>query len=251
MAKLISYLCGDSQSAVCLPREDDAIERPPEGSDRLEKEAWVNADCTTFSSIKHMCYWCIDVANKWWWKVCLETVQCVYKTLLANQVTYANSRYLIVNLSLKHSVTSDFGSLISFTLLKSSFKIKIFTRYKHSSVPSPYVIHFNYIRTFNALRIDGYKHLHVSSLPVVQMQVTRYALATIWRRLWLKTQVNTLHYIPYLSILKPGSNTRKSSNICWVVQQNERNKFLSPFKCRMPKLLNLVNLKMMPNVKEN
>ena len=36
-----------------------------------------------------------------------------------------------------------------------------------------------------------------------------------------------------------------------VVQQNERNKCLGPFKQRVPKLLNLINLKMMPNVKEN
>ena len=57
--------------------------------------------------------------------------------------------------------------------------------------------------------------------------------------------------LPYLSVLKPGSNTRRGSNIRWVVQQNERNKHLGPFKCRVPKLLNLINLKMVPNVKEN
>ena len=51
--------------------------------------------------------------------------------------------------------------------------------------------------------------------------------------------------IPYLSVLKRGSNTR------WVVQQNERNKCLGPLKCRVPKLLNLINLKIVPNIKEN
>ena len=34
------------------------------------------------------------------------------------------------------------------------------------------------------------------------------------------------------------------------MQQNERNKCLGPFKCQVPKLLNLINLKMVPNVKE-
>ena len=52
-------------------------------------------------------------------------------------------------------------------------------------------------------------------------------------------------YVPYLSILKPGSNIR------WVMQWNERNKRLGPFKRRVPKLLNLINLTMAPNVKEN
>ena len=51
--------------------------------------------------------------------------------------------------------------------------------------------------------------------------------------------------LPYLSVLKPGSNIRR------VVQQNERNKRLGSFKRRVPKLLNLINLKMVPNVKEN
>ena len=45
--------------------------------------------------------------------------------------------------------------------------------------------------------------------------------------------------VPYLSVLKPGSNTRRGSNIYWVVQQNERNKHLGLFKHRVPKLLNL------------
>ena len=35
--------------------------------------------------------------------------------------------------------------------------------------------------------------------------------------------------LPYLSILKPGSNTRRGSNIRRVVQQNERNKRPGPF----------------------
>ena len=50
------------------------------------------------------------------------------------------------------------------------------------------------------------------------------------------------NYIPYLSVLKPGSN------IHWVVQQNERNKHLGPFKLQVPKL---IKLKMVPNIKEN
>ena len=55
--------------------------------------------------------------------------------------------------------------------------------------------------------------------------------------------IPTLNQILYLSVLKPGSNTRRGSNICWVVQQNQRNKCLGAFKCRVPKLLNLINLK--------
>ena len=46
-------------------------------SNRLEKEVWVKVDCSCLSSIIHMRYWCIYVANRWWWKVCLETV-CVF-----------------------------------------------------------------------------------------------------------------------------------------------------------------------------
>ena len=51
--------------------------------------------------------------------------------------------------------------------------------------------------------------------------------------------------------IKAGPNTCRGSNICRVVQQNERYKHLGPFKCRVPKLLILINLKMVPNVKEN
>ena len=58
-------------------------------------------------------------------------------------------------------------------------------------------------------------------------------------------------YISYLSVLKLGSNTCKGSNICWVVQQDETNKYTGPFKYRVPKLLNLINLKMVANAKEN
>ena len=49
--------------------------------------------------------------------------------------------------------------------------------------------------------------------------------------------------LPYLSVLKPGSYTRRGLNIHWVVQQNEWNKCLDPFKHRVPKLLNLINIK--------
>ena len=65
-----------------------------------------------------------------------------------------------------------------------------------------------------------------------------------------KSAINSEVYIPYLSELKLGSNTHRGSNICWVVQQNERNICLGPFKCRVPKLLNFISLKMVPNVKE-
>ena len=44
-------------------------------------------------------------------------------------------------------------------------------------------------------------------------------------------------HIPYLSVLKLGSNTRRGSNICRVVQQKERNKHLGLFKRQVPKLL--------------
>ena len=61
---------------------------------------------------------------------------------------------------------------------------------------------------------------------------------------------NHCTYVPYLSVLKPGSNTRRSSNIHRVVQQNERNKHLGLFKCRVPKLLNLINLKMVQTLRK-
>ena len=57
--------------------------------------------------------------------------------------------------------------------------------------------------------------------------------------------------VPYLSILKLGLSTCRGSNIHQVVQQNERNQHLGPFKCRVPKLFNLINLKMVPDIKEN
>ena len=55
----------------------------------------------------------------------------------------------------------------------------------------------------------------------------------------------------YLSVLKSGSNTCRGSTICQVVLQNERNKHLGLFKHRVPKLFNLISLKMVQNVKEN
>ena len=58
-------------------------------------------------------------------------------------------------------------------------------------------------------------------------------------------------FISYLSVLKPGSNTRRGSNIRRVVQQNERNKCLGLFKRQVPKLLNLINLIMVPNINGN
>ena len=47
-------------------------------------------------------------------------------------------------------------------------------------------------------------------------------------------------YIPYLSVLKPGSYT---SYICRVVQHNEWNEYLDPFKCQVAKLLNFIDIK--------
>ena len=60
-----------------------------------------------------------------------------------------------------------------------------------------------------------------------------------------------MYKVPYLYVLNPGSNTRSGSNICRVVQQNERNRRLGSFKCWVPKLLNLINLKIVLNHKEN
>ena len=58
-------------------------------------------------------------------------------------------------------------------------------------------------------------------------------------------------YIPYWSILKPGSYTHRGSNIHRVVQQNEWNKCLGPFKHRVLKLVNLINAKIVPYIMEN
>ena len=55
----------------------------------------------------------------------------------------------------------------------------------------------------------------------------------------------------YLSVIKPGSYTRRGSTICRVVQQNEGNKCLVPFKRRVSKLFTLINVKMVPYIKEN
>ena len=107
MAKLISQSCGESQYAVCFSREDRAIWRPPEHSwmsDRLKKKAWVKADCSTFSSIKHMCCWCIDVANKWWWKVYLLKL-CVHKTPFGKS---GHIQYFILQL---HTMIMNYSEL--------------------------------------------------------------------------------------------------------------------------------------------
>ena len=39
--------------------------------------------------------------------------------------------------------------------------------------------------------------------------------------------------------------------LCWVVQQNEWNECLGLFKCQVPKLLNLINAKIVPYIMEN
>ena len=41
--------------------------------------------------------------------------------------------------------------------------------------------------------------------------------------------------------IKADLKYTQGSNIRRVVQQNERSKHLGPFKCRVPKLLNLIN----------
>ena len=58
-------------------------------------------------------------------------------------------------------------------------------------------------------------------------------------------------YIPYLSVLKPDAYTHRGSIIHRILQHNEWNKCLCLFKCRLPKLLNLINVKMVPCTKEN
>ena len=61
--------------------------------------------------------------------------------------------------------------------------------------------------------------------------------------------LTSFHYlctcVPYLSALKLGPYTYRDSNICRVVQQNEWN------KCRVPKLLNPLHIKMVPYNKKN
>ena len=61
----------------------------------------------------------------------------------------------------------------------------------------------------------------------------------------------SITYVPYLSVLKPGSYTPRDSNIRWIVQQNEWNERLGLFKCRVPKLLNLINAKIVHYIMEN
>ena len=63
--------------------------------------------------------------------------------------------------------------------------------------------------------------------------------------------IKTLHKMYYykvlcLSILKPGSYTCRGSNICRVVQKLEH---LGLLKCRVPKLLNLLIINMVPCTK--
>ena len=58
-------------------------------------------------------------------------------------------------------------------------------------------------------------------------------------------------HLPDLSVLKLGSNRCRGSNIRQVVQQNEGNKCLGPFKSWVSKLFNLINVKMVQYIKEN
>ena len=69
----------------------------------------------------------------------------------------------------------------------------------------------------------------------------RYVHMWIHMYLYMCLEFRTIYvyirtYIPYLSVLKSGSNTRRGSNIHREVQQNERNKRLGPFKRWVPKL---------------
>ena len=74
-------------------------------------------------------------------------------------------------------------------------------------------------------------------------------IAKLLRIIYSKLQI--INSLPYLSILNPGSYTCRGSNICRVVQQNEGNKRLDPFKCQMSKLFNLIIIEMVPYVEEN
>ena len=66
-----------------------------------------------------------------------------------------------------------------------------------------------------------------------------YILVCVCTYVCMYIHVCAYMYVPYLSILKPGSNIR------WVAKQNERIKRLGLFKRRVPKMLNSINLKML------
>ena len=58
-------------------------------------------------------------------------------------------------------------------------------------------------------------------------------------------------HVRYLSVLKLGSYMHRDSNIRQVVQQNEWNKHHGLFKSQVPELLNLMDIKVVPYIKEN
>ena len=66
---------------------------------------------------------------------------------------------------------------------------------------------------------------------------TSYKLFSFWSTVFIR--------------IKAGLKYTQGSNIHWVVQQNERNKHLGLLKHRVPKLLNLINVKIIPNDNEN
>ena len=83
MPCITSQLCGYSLPAVCLYRQDRAINRPcghSQTSDRLKKEASVKADCWNFNYSTHMSCTSVVISIKWWWKVNIEIVckQCTH-----------------------------------------------------------------------------------------------------------------------------------------------------------------------------
>ena len=102
-------------------------------SDRLEKEAWVKVDSSTFSSIKHMCCWSIDVANRWWWKMCLETV--LVKDFLANLVTYVCTSNLY-RVTIKYEYLEGFLTKHKCIQMQSYGQVSLRT-YQKPNVPTP------------------------------------------------------------------------------------------------------------------
>ena len=88
--KLISQSCGDSQSTVCLPREVRPVYRQPNRehswtSVRLEKEAWVKADCSTSAVLNTSAIGPLMYLTNGDEKCVLKL--CMYKTLVGNLVT--------------------------------------------------------------------------------------------------------------------------------------------------------------------
>ena len=114
----------------------------------------------------------------------------------------------------------------------------------HNGIAIVYVV--AYITSLVCACIQDLMHVTFNKLVMHSYHIMQDVLLICYSLLACKG-----FHVPYLSVLKPGSNTRRGSNIRRVAQQNKINKRLGPFKRRMPKLLNLINFKMVPNVKEN